>query len=84
MRLIFRSKDLLIDIDSNGTVSCTPPALITLACRTDVGNFPFDEKHCTLTFGRWAVLSLCQKMYCLKGFLNYLKKNKLDVHKLGN
>ena len=33
-------------------VTCTPTAIITVACTTDVGNFPFDEKQCTMTFGR--------------------------------
>ena len=43
--------DLLIDVKYDGTVSATPTALIKVACKTDVGNFPFDEKQCTLTFG---------------------------------
>jgi hypothetical protein len=50
--LLLNKKDLLINVNYDGTVSCTPTALITVACKTDVGNFPYDEKHCTLTFER--------------------------------
>jgi hypothetical protein len=43
----------LINIHNDGSIFCTPPALIRVACKTDVANFPFDEKNCTLTFGRY-------------------------------
>ena len=45
-------KDLLINVNYNGTVTCTPTVIISVACKTNVKDFPYDEKNCTLTFGR--------------------------------
>jgi hypothetical protein len=39
-------------MDQSGNAYCTPPALLTVACKLNVANFPFDEKKCTLVFGR--------------------------------
>jgi hypothetical protein len=52
LKLIFIKKDLLVDVTYDGTVSCTPTALINVACKTDISNFPFDEKICSLSFAR--------------------------------
>ena len=53
-RLFYRTtQDLLIDVYYDGTVTCTPTAIINVACKTDVSNFPYDEKRCTLIFGRY-------------------------------
>ncbi len=46
------NQDLLINVNYDGTVSCTPTALVSVACKTDVANFPYDIKNCKLTFGR--------------------------------
>lgn len=43
---------MLVNLYSNGTVYCSPPALITTYCELDIDNFPFDEKHCKLNFAR--------------------------------
>ena len=51
-KFIFSILDLLFNVYYNGTVTCTPTAIIKVACETDVANFPFDEKHCKLIFGR--------------------------------
>ncbi len=45
--------DLLCDIFDDGTITCMPAAIISSMCKTDVTNFPFDEKNCHLTFGRY-------------------------------
>ena len=44
--------DLLCDIFDDGTITCITTAIINSACKTDVTNFPYDEKHCILTFAR--------------------------------
>ena len=53
--IFLKTKDLLINIEYTGSITCTPTAIIDVACKTDVGNFPYDEKHCTLTFGRYCL-----------------------------
>ena len=45
-------KDVYCNLNYDGTVSVTPPALITAICELDAANFPFDEKHCELKWGR--------------------------------
>ena len=40
-------------VDQYGNVSCSPPVLVTTACKINVANFPFDEKHCTMEFARF-------------------------------
>ena len=46
------NKDVLVNLDYNGTCFVNPPALITTYCQLNIENFPFDEKSCKLRFGR--------------------------------
>jgi hypothetical protein len=46
-------KDVLIKIKSNGRALCNPPALITTQCKLNIDDFPYDSKHCTMTWGRY-------------------------------
>jgi len=48
---------VLADVYSNGTVYCTPPALLTTQCKLLVDYFPFDEKNCKIKFGSWMYTS---------------------------
>lgn len=52
----FLFTDILVNITSNGSAFCTPPALITTDCKLNVESFPFDEKICTMKFGRYSKL----------------------------
>ncbi len=45
-------KDVMVNVNPDGTSSVTPPAIITCYCPLDVANFPFDEKNCQLKWGR--------------------------------
>ena len=45
-------KDVMINVNPDGTSSVTPPAIITCYCALDVTYFPFDEKVCNLKWGR--------------------------------
>jgi len=47
-----KRKDVMVKLYSNGTVYGSPPALITTSCQLNVDNFPYDEKICTMTWGR--------------------------------
>ncbi len=42
----------MVNIYNDGTIKVTPTALINIACKTAVGDFPFDEKRCKITLGR--------------------------------
>ena len=46
-------KDVLVKIKSNGRALCNPPALITTQCKLNIDDFPYDSKHCTMTWGRY-------------------------------
>ena len=46
-------------MDFNGDAFCSPPALTTIACKVNVENFPYDQKHCILKFARLVYTSLC-------------------------
>ncbi len=39
---------------SNGTVTVSPPVLLTNSCPLDISDFPFDSKSCVFRFGSWA------------------------------
>ena len=42
----------MAEMDYNGNIYLSPPSLTTTICKIDVANFPYDEKHCTIMFGR--------------------------------
>ena len=42
----------MVKLYSDGKCYVTPPSLITTDCKLNVENYPFDEKICTLTWGR--------------------------------
>jgi hypothetical protein len=42
----------MVKLYPNGTVYGSPPALITTSCQLNVENFPYDEKICSMTWGR--------------------------------
>ena len=48
--------DIYADVYSNGTVLITPPSLITIGCKLNLGDFPFDEKNCTMEFARYLLI----------------------------
>jgi len=45
----------LVRINSEGKALCTPPAIITTQCKLTLDEFPYDKKHCTMTWGRYVV-----------------------------
>ena len=48
---------VLVQVDQYGNIELFPPSITTTSCKTDVANFPFDEKHCVIIFGSWAFTS---------------------------
>ena len=46
-------KDVYCKVYSNGTVYATPPAIITTSCKLNINNYPFDQKQCKMTWGRY-------------------------------
>jgi hypothetical protein len=45
-------KGVMADVDQYGNIYLSPPSLTTTICKIDVANFPYDEKRCTIMFGR--------------------------------
>lgn len=42
-----------IVVQSNGTITQTPPGIFTSTCQIDTKWFPFDDQFCELMFGSW-------------------------------
>ncbi|KAI0213259.1 hypothetical protein LSAT2_001725 [Lamellibrachia satsuma] len=45
--------DVLVVVNSNGTVTWSPHALLSTACYAHMRHFPFDHHECALVFGSW-------------------------------
>lgn len=57
-----------INLYSNGTTYCNPPALITASCEVAISDFPFDEKNCVLKWGRYLTKSTLIMNYLSRFF----------------
>ena len=76
--IIIYNLDVLAVLFPDGTVIVSPPAIITTSCSLNIENFPYDEKICTMTWGRLYL----KKMFFFSSFKMYnfnFKKIKLDV-----
>jgi len=46
------SLDLFMNLYNDGTITVTPPAILTTTCVVNMNEFPYDKKECLLQFGR--------------------------------
>jgi hypothetical protein len=49
---IFFVLDVYATILSNGSVTVSPPVILSNSCPLDISKFPFDSKSCIFRFGR--------------------------------
>ncbi len=45
--------DLYMNLYNDGTITVTPPAILTTTCVVNMNEFPYDKKECLLQFGRY-------------------------------
>ena len=51
--------DLFMNLYNDGTITVTPPAILTTTCVVNMNEFPYDKKECLLQFGRqvlWKII----------------------------
>ncbi|CAH8499964.1 unnamed protein product [Dicrocoelium dendriticum] len=46
-------RDVMLNVDYQGRVFWSPPAIFKSNCRVDIRNFPFDHQVCYLRFASW-------------------------------